>query len=448
MAKNLGSSLYNAIRKLIRAPLVDKKAVDELVHDIQRSLLQADVNVKLVQEISERIRGGILEEKLPSGVSRHEHAVEVVYNELTKLIGERAKKLPIKTKKRNIFLLVGIQGSGKTTTAVKLAAFFQKRGVKTAVVCADTYRPGAFAQIKQLAKRVQVPTYGDLKEKDPVELAQRGINQFKDRGAIFIDTAGRHKDEKKLIKQMRDLVKKIKPDEVILVIDATIGQQAMVQAKAFHEATPIGSIFIAKLDGTARGGGALSAVAATGAPIRFIGIGERVDDIEEFDPPRFVGRLLGMGDVKSLVEKVKEARLEEEISKKDVEEFLKGKFTLETMYDQMKAVKRLGRFGKILSMIPGLGYDIPDEMLEEAEERMDKWKVIIQSMTMEERKKPELINSSRARRIARGSGTTDKEVRDLIRQYRRMKKALRVLRKKRGAVPPFLKGMDLKFKAQ
>ena len=440
--QRLGSSLYQALRKAVRAPLVDEKVVNELIRDLQRSLLQADVNVSLVLELSQRVKRRVLEEKVPPGVSRHELVVGVVHDELTRLLGGKARPLSIKRRKQNVFLLVGIQGSGKTTTAVKLAAYLHRRGVRSAVVCADPYRPGAFAQIKQLADRAGVPVYGDPKERSSVGLALRGLERFRGYEAVFIDTAGRHKDEAALMKEMRALVEEIGADEVILVIDATIGQTAMAQARAFHEATPIGSIFISKLDGTAKGGGALSAVAATGAPIRFIGVGEGVDDLEEFDPPRFVGRLLGLGDVRSLIERIKEARLEEAMTKSQVQEILTGRLTLETMYKQLTAVKRLGPLRRFLSMIPGLSYDVPEETLKAAEERLGRWKVIIQSMTPEERERPELIGSSRVRRIARGSGTTERDVRDLLRQYRKMKKLFKTLRRKRGMLR-LLKGADV-----
>ncbi|MFQ6085745.1 MAG: signal recognition particle protein Srp54 [Candidatus Bathyarchaeia archaeon] len=440
--EKLGSSIYSALRKLVRAPLVDERVVRELVHEIQRALLRADVNVNLVLELTERIRDRVLKEKLPSGISRHEHTVKVVYDELTKLLGERTQPLSIQPDRQNVILLVGIQGSGKTTTAVKLAAYYRSQGIRSAVVCADSFRPGAFAQIKQFSEKAGVPAFGDPSEKDPIKLAQRGVEEFRDCNVVIIDTAGRHKDERALMDQVRRLAAKIKPDHTILVIDATIGQQAMAQAKAFHETSPIGSIFVTKLDGAAKGGGALSAVAATGAPITFLGVGERVEDVEEFDPPRFVGRLLGMGDIRGLVEKVRAAREAEMISEEGLEEVLKGKLTLDTMYEQMSALRKMGRFRRLLSMIPGLGYSLPDEALEEAEEKLSRWKVIIQSMTKSEREKPGMINASRVRRIARGSGTSEKDVRDLLRQFRNTKRMLKTLRKRRGPLR-LMRGLEI-----
>ena len=426
--ERLGSSLYEALRKVFRAPIVDEELVKELVRDLQRSLLQADVNVKLVLDISKRIEERALKEKLPPGVSRREHVVKVVYEELTRFLGEKPASLKIKTGKRNTLMLVGIQGSGKTTTAAKLAGYFQKRGLKTALICADTFRPGALAQLEQLGKLANVLVYGDPKAKSSIEIALNGLKKFDNYDIVLIDTAGRHKEERSLIKEMRTMEKTIKPDEVVLVIDGTIGQQAATQGKAFHEATPIGSIFVAKLDGSARGGGALSAVAAIGAPIKFIGTGEKIGDVEPFVPSRFVGRLLGMGDLQSLIEKVREAEVE--VPEKKLRAFLSGRFTLTDMYEQFKSMKSLGPLRHLLRMVPGLTYNIPEETMEMAEDRLEKWRVIIESMTPEERKKPKIFNSSRIRRVARGSGTSEKEVRELLKQYKMMKKTMKTFRRK------------------
>lgn len=433
----LGSSLNDALKKIFRAPVMDEKTVKELVRDIQRALLQADVNVKLVLEVSKRIEERALKEKVPPGVSRREHVVKVVYEELTRFLGEKPASLKIEPGKRKILMLVGIQGSGKTTASGKLAKYFQKRGLKPALVCTDTYRPGAYDQLKQLAGRANIPVYGEPKEKKSEKIALRGLKQFKDYDLVIVDTAGRHKEEKGLIAEMKRLEKAIKPDEAILVIDGTIGQQAAVQARAFHEATPIGSILVSKLDGSARGGGALSAVAAIGAPIKFISAGEKLGDIEPFVPSRFVGRLLGMGDLQSLVEKVREAEVK--VPEKKVRAFLSGKFTLTDMYEQFESMKKMGPLQHLLKMIPGMSYNIPDEQMNMAEDALKRWRVIIQSMTPKEREKPKILSSSRIRRVARGSGTTEKEVKELLTQYNNMRKMMKTFRRKR--LPFFGKGL-------
>ena len=440
----LGSSLYDALKKVFRASVVDEATVKELVRDIQRALLQADVNVQLVLEISKRIEERALKEKVPPGIARREHVIKVVYEELTRFVGEKPVPVKMEPGKKKILMLVGIQGSGKTTHAVKLARYFQKRGLKPALICADTYRPGAYAQLQQLANRINVPVYGDLKAKDPVKVVFEGLKQFSDKDMIIVDTAGRHKEEQDLIKEMKSLEKHIKPDEVIMVIDGTIGQQALIQAKSFHEATPIGAIIVTKLDGSARGGGALSAVAATGAPIKFIGTGEKTEDIEPFIPSRFVGRLLGMGDLETLLEKVRDAEIK--VPEKKAKAILSGKFTLTDMYEQFEAFKGMGPFRKIIKMLPGMSYDVPEEMLNTAEGRLEKWRVIIQSMRPEEKDNPKLLSSSRVRRVARGSGTSEREVKDLLKQYVMMRRMLKMFKRKKGKLPFLGKGLPTEFK--
>jgi signal recognition particle subunit SRP54 len=439
----LGSSLYGALKKVFRASVVDEATVKELARDIQRALLQADVNVKLVLDISKRIEERALKEKVPPGISRREHVIKVVYEELTRFVGDKHVPIKMEPGKKKILMLVGIQGSGKTTQAAKLARYFLKKGLKPALICADTYRPGAYAQLQQLANRINVPIYGNVNAKDPIKVVNEGLKQFSDKEMIIVDTAGRHKEEQELIKEMKTLEKKIRPDEVMMVIDGTIGQQALVQAQTFHEATPIGSILVTKLDGSARGGGALSAVAATGAPIKFIGTGEKTEDIEAFVPSRFVGRLLGMGDLETLLDKVRDAEIK--VPEKKAKAILSGKFTLTDMYEQFEAVKGMGPFRKIFKMLPGMSYDVPEDMLNTAEDRLEKWRVIIQSMRPEEKENPKILNSSRVRRVARGSGTTERDVKDLVKQYAMMRKMLKMFKRKKKL--PFMgKGFPTGFK--
>ncbi|OGD46995.1 signal recognition particle [Candidatus Bathyarchaeota archaeon RBG_16_48_13] len=427
------------MRKILRTTIVDEAQVKELVKDLQRALLQADVKVELVLQISRRIEEKALKEDLPPGVARREHVVKVVYDELTNFLGEKTTKLDVTQGRTNIFMMVGVQGSGKTTTTAKLARYYQKRGFKTGLICADTFRPGAYQQLKQLASQVNIPLFGDSTEKDSVKVVKQGLEKFRQEGLdiVFIDTMGRHKDEKSLIEDMKMTSQAVKPDEIILVIDGTIGQQAEAQAKAFHEATPIGSIIVSKLDGSARGGGALSAVAVTGAPIKFIGTGERLENLEAFVPSQFVGRLLGMGDIEGLVEKVKTAKLE--TSEKKVKAIISGRLTLEDMYEQLEAMQKVGPFKQILKMVPGLGYKVPDEAVDVAEERLKKWRFIIQSMTREEKEEPKILNSPRVKRVSRGSGTSEKDVKDMIQQYFAMKKMMKSLKRRKM---PFFKGFQ------
>jgi signal recognition particle subunit SRP54 len=427
----LGSSLTDAIKKIFKSSVVDEAAVKELVRDIQRALLQADVNVQLVLGISKRIEDRALKENVPPGISRREHTIKVVYEELTRFVGEKNVPLKMESGKKFVLMLVGIQGSGKTTHAAKLARYFQKKGLKPALICADTYRPGAYAQLQQLATRLNIPIYGDSNAKDAIKVVTEGLKQFPDKDVVIVDTAGRHKEEK-------NLEKVVKPNEIMMVIDGTIGQQALLQAKAFNEATPIGAILITKLDGSARGGGALSAVAATGAPIKFIGTGEKVEDLEQFIPSRYVGRLLGMGDLETLLEKVQDAQIK--VPEKKTKAILSGKFTLTDMYEQFEAVKSMGPFRKVLSMLPGMSQNIPEDMLNTAEGRLEKWRVIIQSMKLEEKENPKTFNYSRIRRVARGSGTSEKDVKELLKQYVMMRRMLKMMKRKKGKLP-FMPGM-------
>jgi signal recognition particle subunit SRP54 len=260
-------------------------------------------------------------------------------------------------------------------------------------------------------------------------VVSEGLKSFSEKDLVIVDTAGRHKEERELIQEMKTLELRIKPDEVVMVIDGTIGQQALVQAKSFHEATPIGAIIVTKLDGSARGGGALSAVAATGAPIKFIGTGEKIEDIEPFIPSRFVGRLLGMGDLETLLEKVKDAEIK--VPQKKAKAILSGKFTLTDMYEQFETMKGMGPFRKVMKMLPGMSYNVPDEMLNTAEDRLEKWRVIIQSMRPEEKENPKIFSSSRVRRVARGSGTSEKDVKELLKQYVMMRKMLKMFKRKK-----------------
>jgi signal recognition particle subunit SRP54 len=429
--EDLGRSLSQAMKKLLHLAVVDEKAVKELVRDLQRALLQSDVNVNLVLNISQAVESRSLEEKLPPGISRREHVIKVLYEELTRFLGEEPTKLTIEPGKTHVIMLVGIQGTGKTTASVKLARFYQKRGMRPAIICADVYRPGALDQLRQLAERVNVPVYGEPGSSNVLSIVKKGMQQFttQKHDLIIVDTAGRHKDEGSLMAEMKELAGRVQPNEIILAIDASIGQAAMSQATAFNETTTIGSILVTKLDGTAKGGGALSAVAATHAKIKFIGTGEKIDDLEQFIPSSFVGRLLGLGDIKALVEKVREAEIV--VPQKQARAFLEGRFTLKDMYDQMVAVRKMGPLKKLMGMVPG-GINVPDDAMETAEHKLDSWRVIIQSMTKKEIEEPKLIDSSRARRIARGSGTSDKEVKEMINQYFMVRKMMKSM-KRRGA---------------
>jgi signal recognition particle subunit SRP54 len=279
---------------------------------------------------------------------------------------------------------------------------------------------------------MDVPLYGDPDNKDALDLAQKGLQEFKNRKVIIFDTAGRHKEEADLIAEMNELDNIINPSEAILVIDGTIGQQAGEQARAFSQATDIGSIIITKLDGSAKGGGAMSAVAETGAPIKFIGTGERIDDFELFDPERFISRLLGMGDIKSLIEKAEEANIDEDVAEQTMNNMLTGKFTLMDMKNQFEMMNKMGPMQQVLNMIPGMGNKITKEASKMTEDKIDTYKVMMSSMTEEEMLNPKLIKQSRIRRIARGSGVEETEVKELLKYYNNTKKTMKGIGKRGG----------------
>ncbi len=432
----VGRGLTDAVRKMLRMPNVDEKAIKELVKDLQRTLLQGDVNVELVLQLSKSVEDRALKERLPPGIARREHVVKVLYEEMTKFVGQDPAKVEAQPGVFRKLMLVGIQGTGKTTASVKLGRFFQKRGLRVGIIGADTYRPGALEQLKQLAVKVEIPVYGEPGSKKPEDIAKHGLEHYRKEKTdlVIIDTAGRHRNEKDLMDEMKRIASAVKPDEIVLAIDATIGQQAILQARAFHEATPIGSVLLTKMDGSAKGGGALSAVAATGSKVKFIGTGERVEDLEQFVPTDFVGRLLGMGDLNALLEKVKEAEVQ--VPEAKVKQFMEGRFTLKDMYDQMENLRKMGTLRKVLQMIPG-GVNLPEDQLGVAEDKMKAWRVIIQSMTKKELEEPRLVDSSRSKRIARGSGRPEREVRELVNQYFTMRKMMKQM-KRRG---PMMKGM-------
>lgn len=420
MLGNLGSNLKDALRKLAGKTVIDRAAVEELVKDLQRALLQSDVNVKQVMQLSQAIKKRALDEQPPKGVTAREHVLRIVYEELVSLVG---KKVEVALGRQTI-LMAGLQGSGKTTTTAKLARFFKRKGLKVGVICADTFRPGAYTQIKTLCDKVNVTCFGDPKETDARKIVTDGLAHLKEE-VIIVDTQGRHALEDDLIQEIIDLNDITRADHRWLVLDAALGQQARDQARRFHDAVGIDGVIITKMDGTAKGGGALSAVAETGSGIVFVGEGETVEDLEWFDPDSFISRLLGMGDLKALAERVQETMEEQEF---DVNAMLSGKFTLRDMYKQLEAVNRMGPLKQVLSMLPLGGVEVPSEALDVTATKMQRYKVIMDSMTDKELDDPGILNGSRVQRVARGSGVSLEEVRELIKYHKTMKRTFKGLK--------------------
>lgn len=418
--EGLGQSLRNAIKKIANASHVDQKLVKEVVKDIQRALLQADVNVKLVLEMTKHLEERALTEKPPAGMSSREHVIRIVYEELVKIVG-KPREIPAKPQR---ILMVGLYGQGKTTTAGKLARDMHKRGMKVGLVAGDVHRPAAYDQLMQIGKKINVPVFGDPKEKSAVKIAKKALKEFEDFDVLIFDTSGRHALEPDLIDEIKDVAKAVDAENKLLVLDAQTGQQAGPQAKAFHDAVGLTGVILTKMDGTAKGGGALSAVAETGAPISYIGVGEHLEDLEKFDPDRFISRLLGMGDIKSLVEKASEV-IDEEKAEEVAKKVMSGKFSLKDMYEQMEMLQGMGPLKKIASMLPGLGDRLGEQDMEATQERLERFRVIMDSMTEDELENPKTIKSSRVMRIARGSGTTPRQVRELLKQYDMSRKAIK-----------------------
>jgi len=437
MLEKLSSSLKETIRKIAMAKRIDKHTVDELVRDIQRALIQADVKISLVKELSSRIRERSLKETMV--LNPREHVIKVVYEELMSIIG-KSVEVPLAPQK---IMMVGLHGTGKTSSCAKLARYFQKKGLKPAVICADVYRPAASDQLRQLCDKIGVPFYdgANLPEgKEVMGIVNAGVKEFEKYDVRIVDTAGRHALEEGMIEEIREIEEVIKPEQRFLVLDASIGQQASVQARAFDDAIGITGIIITKMDGTAKGGGALSAVSETNSGVAFIGTGEKVDDFEKFESDGFISRLLGMGDIKSLIEMAEESLKPEDVDA----DLLKGKFTLNDLYKQLEAVKKMGPMKKIMQMLPlgGLGIDFDDQMYQITEDKLKRFKAMMDSMTEEELNEPKIIGGSRLRRIARGSGTATAEVNELVKYHRLMQKMIKSLSSGRGKIP-MMKGMPM-----
>ncbi|MFA5176168.1 MAG: signal recognition particle receptor subunit alpha [Candidatus Nanoarchaeia archaeon] len=448
--ENLSSSLKNSLKKIARAMFVDEKLIDELVKDLQRSLLHADVNVSLVFNLTKDIKERALKEKPPAGITQKEYLVRIVYEELVKFLGEEKQEIKIGKTKPFKIMFVGLFGSGKTTTIGKVAKYYSKRGFKVASLALDVHRPAAVDQLEQISKTADIKCFSEKKEKNPVKIYKKFEKEYSKYDILLVDTAGRDALSKDLIKELNDLNKTIKPNENLLVISADIGQAAQKQAEEFHKACNVTGVIVTKMDGTAKAGGSLTACSATKAKIKFIGVGEKMDDLEEFNPKGFVSRILGMGDLEALLQKTQEV-----ISKEQAEDLgkrmLKGEFNFIDLYEQMSAMSKMGPLSKIMDLVPGFSgikEKLPADMIKNQEEKLKKWKYIMQSCTKEELEDPELLDNSRIERIAKGSGCTTGEVRELLKQYKQSKKMMKLMKGKAGASEKDMQKMMKQFKGK
>ena len=418
MLEKLGQVIKKATDKIANAIFLDKNLVDTILRDLQRALIEADVNISLVKNLSDKIRKSALDERI-SGIEKKEHIIKLLHDELKNILGEY-KQLKLKTGQNRI-LLLGLYGAGKTTTIAKLGNWYAKRGKRVALVGLDVHRPAAKEQLQQLGKRNNLNVFVDFEETDAVKTWKKFEKEkkFKNYELILIDTAGRHNLDKKLVSEIKALGKEIKPTEVVLIMPADIGQAAKSQAEDFQKALNISGVIVTRMDSTAKGGGALTACAETKTGVYFITNGEKINDIEEFNPESFLSRMLGMGDLQSLLEKIKSVTDEKE-QKKIQKKLEEGKLSLEDVIEQVKSMNQIGGFDKIKNMIPGLGNaKIPENLIGTQEEKIKKWEHIIKSMTPEERANPELLKkqTSRIARVAEGSGVNNSDVRSLLKQY-------------------------------
>ncbi|WP_135827523.1 signal recognition particle protein Srp54 [Halorussus halobius] len=424
---DLGSSLRDSLGELSGQSRVTEADVKDIVKEIQRSLLQADVEVSLVMDLSDSIEERALEEEPPGGTSARDHVLSIVYEEMVDLVGD-STEIPLEGQ---TILLAGLQGSGKTTSAAKMAWWFSKKGLRPAVIQTDTFRPGAYDQAEEMAERAEVDFYGDPDADDPVQIARDGLDATSDADVHIVDTAGRHALEDDLIAEIEEIERAVDPDRNLLVLDAAIGQGAKDQARQFDDAIGIEGVVVTKLDGTAKGGGALTAVNETDSSIAFLGTGETVEDVERFEPSGFISRLLGMGDLKQLTERVERAMEEtqEDDGDWDPEDMLKGEFTLKDMRRQMQAMNNMGPLDQVMDMIPGMGGglmdELPDDAMDVTQDRMRSFEVIMDSMTDAELENPRAIGASQVERIARGSGTDADRVRELLEQHKMMSQTLK-----------------------
>ncbi|MBN1924168.1 MAG: signal recognition particle protein [Nanoarchaeota archaeon] len=436
MLGDLQDKLRGILKKIEGTSHFDDELLDNVLKELQKALITSDVDTELALSFAEHIKKRVKEEKGLKFTMR-EQFLYVIYDELTRIVGT-GKNLDINEKPYKI-LLVGLFGSGKTTTAAKVAKYYKKRGYKVALLGLDTYRAAAMQQIKQLAEKIQVPYYINEKEKNPEKIIHEYEKEFNKYDLIIADSAGRDALDNELSKEIKGIKRELQPQESILVIPADIGQSAKVQAQSFKKLVNVKNVILTKMDGTAKGGGALTACYETESPIVFIGTGEKIDELEEFDPKGFVGQLLGLGDIKTLLKKAQEAFTEEEAQKAS-KKFFKGEFNLIDFHEQLQGIKKMGSLSKVMSMIPGVSnMGMPKEILDLQEGKMQTYEHIMQSMTFDELKDPSLVTDTRVQRIAFGAGVSEEEVRELIKSFKQLGK----LSKKMN--PRKLKGLEKNF---
>jgi signal recognition particle subunit SRP54 len=439
MFDSLGDRLQEVFTRLRGRGKLTEKDVDAAMREIRLVLLEADVNFKVVKQFIDRVRERAIGEEVVKSVTPAQQVVKIVYDEMTEILGGKEQELNFAPHPPSVIMLVGLQGSGKTTAAAKLAVLLRRQGRAPMLVAADVYRPAAVDQLQQLGQQVDVPV-AYYKHKSAQEIAEEAVKEAARAGndVVILDTAGRLHIDEEMMQELVDISASIEPSETLLVVDAMTGQDAVNVALAFLEKIDFEGILITKMDGDARGGAALSMKAVTGKPIKLASIGEKMNDLEVFYPDRVSSRILGMGDIVTLVEKAEETMTEDKARKLE-EKLRKQKFDFDDFLEQMQQLRQMGGLSKVLEMVPGMGGLARQEGLAVDDRQLGKIEAIIHSMTREERKNPHVLNASRRRRIAAGSGTTTQDVNQLVKQFGQMQKMLKAFTGKGGGSMGMLK---------
>lgn len=443
--EGLAEKLQNTFSKLKGKGKLRESDVDEAMRDVRVALLEADVNFKVVKDFINRVKERAVGQEILASLSPGQHVIKIVNDELTELMGGTQSKINISSKPPTVIMMVGLQGAGKTTTSGKLANLLKKQGRRPLLVAGDVYRPAAIKQLQVLGEQLTIPVYTLGDKTNPVDIAKGAIEHARsyNNDIVIIDTAGRLHINEELMEELQNIKNTVHPHEILFVMDATTGQDAVNVAKSFNEQLGIDGVVITKLDGDTRGGGALSVKAVTGKPIKFAGMGEKLDALEPFHPERIASRILGMGDVLSLIEKA-QSTIDADQAKELQRKIKNQEFSLQDFMDQMEQVRKLGPLEQILGMIPGLGGAKQLKELKGAidEKELVRIKAIIQSMTVKERMDPKIIKDSRKKRIAKGSGTKVSEVNRLLKQFEDTKKMMKQLA---GFEKNFKKGGGMKL---
>ncbi len=447
--EGLSDKLQGALSKLKSKGKLTEKDVKDAMREVKLALLEADVNFKVVKDFIKKVQERCVGQEVMQSLTPAQHVIKIVDEELTTLMGDVQSKVVISPKPPTVIMMVGLQGSGKTTTSGKLGSYFKKQGKRPLLVACDVYRPAAIKQLQVVGEKLEIPVFNMGDKESPINIAKAGLSHAikNNNDLVIIDTAGRLHIDEKLMDELKSIKSEVKPHEILLVVDSMTGQDAVNVAESFNEALGVDGVILTKLDGDTRGGAALSIRAVTQKPIKFIGMGEKLDDLEPFHPDRMASRILGMGDILSLIEKAQEnidldkaRELEQKIKKQDLD--------FEDFLQQMEQIQNIGPLDKILGMMPGIG-NIKDQLgdIDLNGKEMKRTKAIIQSMTVEERRNPNILNASRKKRIAKGSGNTVQDVNRLIKQFNEMKKMMKMFTgsqksmKKRGGFAglPFFK---------